>query len=212
MDSRTLAKKYITVLQITDGEKKRYFVKCRNLALLYIGFSQKRTQTEVKGAAKAAFLSCAYDVCSDWREPKDFSPIFEVIMKAESPDLANIAIHLFQRDIAGKLKQDGLERGVVALIFIAKCMDVHDELDALIVGGIEKLGMLMQIVDDILDYKVDLASGDQNCLKSKKKEEYLQMLTTEFSNQRVNTIFPKASLLRFTVKRVTRKATKLATS
>lgn len=209
-EAQRLCNKYAEKLGITDKELRRFYSKSRNLALMYVGFSQKNTKAEVEGAGKAAFLSCAYDVCSDWRDnPQDFAQIFSDIVAEETPNLKHMAVGLFQRDIDGVLEQDGLERGVVALEFIVRCMGVRDEVARLDVGGIENLGLLLQIVDDVLDVEEDKERSDTNCLFTDNRDKYLQKLVTEFSDKNVDRMFPSTSLLRVVLKKAVKKASGL---
>ena len=210
-ESRSLCRKYTAELGITDKELKKYFGKARNLALMYVGFSQKGITKESLGAGRAAFLSCAYDVCSDWRSnPAEFRPVLEKILEQESsPSLTQKALDLFDKDINGVLETDGLERGVVALEFIVEMMEIRNQLETGFGMSIGKLGILFQIVDDVLDIEEDIENGDENCLLSSNKDHYLDFLIQNFNEEQLNQIFTHSSLLKVLIGKAVKKATDL---
>src|SRR3989338_8254896 len=96
--SEQLALKYKSILEIKRGEFSRYFKKCAHLALCYQGFSDSFNLKEAAGAGRAAFLSCAYDVATDWRkEDEKWLKIFTTIIRQEaSQELAKMALDLYQ--------------------------------------------------------------------------------------------------------------------
>jgi hypothetical protein len=203
--------RYLTGLEITPAELKRYFGKSTRLALCYSGFAQDKSYGEAAGAGKAAFLSCAYDVASDWRDKSDpkWAHEFEKIVRAEaSPELAEMAIKLYRNDVNGRLEQDGLERGIVALRFILEMMGLQsaywEKTD------IDHLGILLQIVDDVWDYEKDLKAGDENCLSSARRNKYLQMLVDEMHDEHIQRLFPNGGVLLAVIKRARKKAEQMS--
>lgn len=93
--------KYRSTLEITPSENGRYFRKSRNLAMCYAGFAQDPFSAhQALGAGKAAFLSCVYDVASDWKKGNSVVSAFENLVTHEaSPKLADMAIGLLRRDM-----------------------------------------------------------------------------------------------------------------
>jgi len=175
--------KYRQSLQIHPDEMKRYLKKSFNLGLCYAGFAREPSFSQARGAGKAAFLSCAYDVATDWGKPESTQTCFEQILHAEvSPDLAVMAMNLLERDKQGVLQYDGLERGIVATHFVLEMMGLKEtyarEID------IDQLGILLQIVDDIMDYEDGVRTGDQNCLTSENRREYLERIVTELDKKK----------------------------
>lgn len=202
--------RYLSDLEIAPNEIKRYFGKSALLALCYAGFALDNSYEEACGAGKAAFLSCAYDVASDWRDKKDpkWEDEFAKIVRAEvSPELAEMAINLYRDDVNGKLKHDGLERGIVALRFVLEMMGLQSAYEKKI--DVNRLGILLQIVDDVLDYEDDIKAGDENCLNSERKNQYLQMLVDEMTDEKIKTLFPHGDILILTINRARTKAEKM---
>ncbi len=150
-------------------------------------------------------MSCAYDVASDWREePIEFLEVFSDIVKEEStPQLAQMAIDLFKKDIDRVLSDDGLERGIIAFKFVIMMMGVEKQFEEKI--ETEKLGLLLQIVDDILDHEEDTISGDWNCLNTEKKSEYIELLLSIMTDEKLKDLFPNSALLRSVVGKAKQK-------
>jgi hypothetical protein len=206
-ESQRMALKYLVELEISRSEFVRYMGKCAYLAYSYAGFAVNGSEAEARGAGKVAFLSCAYDVASDWRDERDrkwrmkLQSIFETEVPAE---LAIQGIELYDRDINGQLDNDGLERGVIALKFVLETMGVTEEYSKK--TDIEKLGILLQIVDDVLDFEEDQASGDENCLLTERREEHLKALVDGFSNEELISLFKADSVLVTVIKFAREKA------
>lgn len=197
--------RYASELQITPQEWKRYLGKSAYLAFCNAGFVQNISIKQASGAGKAAFLFCAYDVCSDWREKNEprWAKTFEKIVRCEaSPQLAEAALSLYQRDIDGELTQDGLERGIVALRFVLEMMGLQSFYEQKV--DVNKLGTLLQIIDDVLDYEKDILAGDENCLTSARRNDYLRILVEEFDD--IQNLFPYGGALLIAIKKSREKA------
>lgn len=166
--------KYISRLRITPKEIVRYFLKSMNLAVCYSGFSMPGNIGQAFRAGKSAFLCCAYDVITDWRQFNSFTLEVgrKIIASETDADIARIAIDLYEKDASGLLADDGLERGSLALRFVTRLIGSEDfyanKMD------IDHAGRLWQLVDDLLDYEADLQAGDLNCLGSSNRHRYLE--------------------------------------
>lgn len=122
--------RYVRTLQIKAPELPRYFKKTANLSMCYAGFAQDFSFNQAMGAGHAAFLSCAYDVVTDWHKPLKLQNTYAGILQKEtSPELTAMAIGLLRRDFKSVLLDDGLERGVVATEFVLQMMRVREIFD-----------------------------------------------------------------------------------
>jgi len=168
-----LSVRYARRLRIRHGEFSRYLRKSTNLALCYYGFSDSETMGQAEQAGRAAFLCCAYDVVTDWRgfDEEAFETFRQILTRNAPTELAALAISLYQKECAGDLKDDGLERGVIALEFVTRMMECRGHFRH---GNyLRSAGRLLQLVDDLLDYEEDSCTGDLNCLASPRRREYL---------------------------------------
>lgn len=185
---------YQRVLKVRWKDRKRYWHKSVGLALCYRGFSPWNNWKSVSGAVKAGFYCCAYDVLTDWRhfsEP-DFK-ILERLLRKLNGDTREIALKLYFIEKNNQpLKNDGLERGVMALQFISKLMGVEKYIKSK--TNLEELGTIMQIVDDAEDMEEDKKYGDINCFFSERKSEYAKKLLN-FNVLKFKEIFPNSLFL-----------------
>lgn len=190
-----LSIRYQFRLKIKIKECKKYYSKSLNLAICYVGFSPVTKIDRALGAGKAAFYCCAYDVVTDWRyfNPNDLH-IFNKILSKLDHDVRTIALKLYsiEKNEKENLKDNGLERGVIALEFISKLMRVEDYIKTNI--NFYELGIIMQIVDDVLDIEEDLKFGEMNCLVSNKRDLYLNRLI-DYDVHKFIEIFPKSFVL-----------------
>jgi hypothetical protein len=141
-------------------------------------------------AGEAAFLSCAYDVVTDWQnfDAKARAAFESILSELSEPDLQELALTLYDKDLNNQLSESGLERGAVALRFILKMMGCEKQREARW-GDLTDLGELLQIVDDIFDYEDDAAVGEQNCLTTAKRDIYLRRLLEHLSRQNTRRLF-----------------------
>jgi hypothetical protein len=201
--------RYARVLRITVKEMPRYLRKSFNLALCYTGLISKRTYLQAARAGTAAFLSCAYDVVTDWHgfRVRDIRAV-EGILRATVPDdLRIMAMELLEKDRRGELSDDGLERGVTSVRFITGLIGSRLHFEKLV--DLHRLGMACQIVDDVLDYEADIHFRDTNCLCSSHREEYLRLLAEMLPESETARIFPYGGVLRYAIKRANEKALSL---
>src|SRR5437762_1454473 len=85
---------YAGTLQISRSERVAYTKKCIRLALCYAGFGHAWNFKEAWRAGKAAFLSCAYDVVTDWRQfdKKDRSAFERILADSSHVELQELAM------------------------------------------------------------------------------------------------------------------------
>src|SRR5262249_18424658 len=117
-----------------------------------------------------------------------------------------IAKRLYVEERSGDLRWDGLSRGVDALQFITLLIGserhIRERTD------FHHFGLIMQIVDDVLDWEEDLRSGETNCLRSIKRNDYLKQLVT-FDVDGMKEFLPNATILSGVVYRAQKKACRL---
>lgn len=189
-------------LEINDEEKPRFAKKAGNLAMLYSDLTESRDPISPIRAARAGFLSAAYDVATDWRKFDATSyESFDTLLVRYSPRERDLAIDLYEKDRRNALADDGLERGAVSLEFIASVMNIRTELERRGIP-IVSVGQELQLVDDILDYEEDVATGDTNCLTTPRAPEHLQRIRTT----NMPDFFHPMTLLRQTIERSRIKA------
>lgn len=205
--SEQLALSNALSLKIRPHEFLRYFCKAAHLAALYEGFSPLWSRKRAVAAGRAGFLSCVYDVASDLRHNKPgWRTIFKEILERETknPQAATMAIEIYDKDCAGALEFDGLERGIIAFRFILSEMGLIDHFNG--ITSIDDLGLLLQIVDDVLDYEEDQETNDLNCLNSERAHDYLLRLITEMPDEKIRTLFPRSRLLLYIIRKARKKA------
>ena len=168
--------RHCRALGIRRGELKRYYLKTLNLALCYRGFVTTRSVSDSMRCGQAAFYCCAYDVITDWRHfDSDRRDWYAKLLRDNLPEkIATLALNLYRDEYENRLKWDGLSRGSVALEFISRLIGNFDELDRQM--NVERLGILLQIVDDVLDIEDDIRENSINCLLSPARYRYLRML------------------------------------
>lgn len=200
--------RYAGALAISRNECVRYIKKSIRLGLCYAGFGSPWNLVEAWKAGEAAFLSCAYDVVTDW---KDFNEnaraVFESILSdLSAPDLQELALGLYDKDSNNQLSENGLERGAIALRFIVQMMGCEKQREARW-GDLSNLGELLQIVDDVYDYEDDVAAHEQNCLTTANRDTYLRRLVADLSRQNTRRLFgPMPSVLVLAIERARKKA------
>lgn len=184
---------YARVLRISNAERVRYVKKSLRLALCYAGFAAHWNLMEAWKAGEAAFLSCAYDVVTDWRDfdEKARSAFESILTDLSQPELRELALMLYDKDLNHELSGDGLERGAIALRFILKTMGCEKQREATW-GDLTDLGELLQIVDDVLDYEDDASAGHQNCLITANRTIYLTRLLGGLNSQNCRRLFGRA--------------------
>lgn len=180
--------RYAGTLDLRRHELRRYFEKSIGLALCYAGIARPH---DVKGpwrAGKAAFFCCAYDVVTDWRSFSIVALIqFQRLLASSriSNNLAKLALDLYYKEKDEILENDGLCRGSIALRFIVEMIGNR----SLRFENIDEVGELLQIVDDVLDYEDDLATGDTNCLTGVRRQAHLLRLLNGLNESETRRMF-----------------------
>jgi hypothetical protein len=204
--------KYGRTLGIRRGEWKRYLKKSASLGLCYAGFGVTGSGRESWGAGRAAFLCCVYDVVTDWRKFDESARIvFEEIMRSMrlEPGLQSLALDLYDKELLNELEEDGLDRGYIALRFTLRLMGCEKAREGLW-PNVDEIGRLFQIVDDVLDYEQDVASGEMNCLNSIRRDEYLRQLIEKFAPSETQRLLGKTrSVLIIAIERARKRAEEL---
>lgn len=190
-------------LAIQWREGVKYLNKVFSLGVLYAAFVKPATVRGFVGAGRAAFLSCAYDVVTDWRSfSSAFREPFENQLQRLVPEWAvELTMDLYWADRLGTLRDDGLERGGIAVEFITGVVGSKAFFAAF---GIERLGRLLQIVDDVLDLEHDIDCGELNCLVRPLAAEYLEVLID--SQEEMLRLFRADWMMRLAIVRAGRKA------
>jgi hypothetical protein len=193
--------RYLHDLRIGSGERQRFFNKTMYLAMCYAGFSQNLSASQAAGAGHAAFLSCAYDVVTDWGKSSDVRDVFVAIShKKAPPDIVETALDMMDRDIKGVLMYDGLERGIVATNLVFQLMGVRNTFERKC--NIRELGKDLQLVDDILDYEDDVIRKDQNCLTNGgMRRIYLARVESHLNDEILSRLFPYGGVLTYAIKK-----------
>src|SRR5687767_14447953 len=114
--------RYMRSLRIQSAESVRYFKKALSLGLCYSGLGPMRP-AEAWRAGQAAFLCCAYDVVTDWRQfdRGSYQTFTSILNAVVADDLAlRLATGLYQKEKNQIVADDGLERGSIALRFILR--------------------------------------------------------------------------------------------
>lgn len=201
----------VSTLRISVKDLPRYLGKSANLALCYVGFVSEQNPNQAIRAGMAAFLCCAYDVVTDWRNYNASAlAAFDGLLQKYSPQLRYMALDLLEKDQHGKLSRDGLERGIISARFITGIIGSALHFERL--ADLHRLGMALQVVDDVLDYEADIASGDSNCLNSNHWREHLALLEQTLADAEASRLFPHGTVLRFVIRRAREKAARLTLS
>ena len=205
-----LSLQYAKALEISRSERMRYIKKSARLALCFAGFGTPWSSTEAWRAGQAAFFCCAYDVVTDWRHFDDEAArLLETILCGFSQlELYPLALTLYEKESKNELADDGLERGAVTLRFIVRMLGCEKEREASW-GDLDHLGQLLQIVDDVYDYEDDVSNGEQNCLITENRDEYLRRLLRELSPEITRRCFGSPSVLAFAIAQARKKGTRL---
>lgn len=206
----TLSLRHQRTLQITPKERTRYLVKSLNLALCYRGFVCGGNLRHAFNAGRAAFCCCAYDVVTDWRhfDGAAFTRFKKILDQEVTIELARIAQKLYRQERDGILLLDGLSRGIDALTFVTKLIGSEDYIRQRL--NFDQLGIVMQIIDDVIDLEEDLHNGETNCLLASvsRRTKYLHVLTA-FDLNAFRRLFPHAVVLRRVTRLAMRKAERL---
>jgi hypothetical protein len=204
--------RHARALEIGRGEWVRYVKKSVYCSLCYVGLGARGTAREAWKAGQTAFLTTAFDVLTDWR---GFSPTGAMVFDAL---LANIvadrhtrqmALELYERKRLGDFSGDGLERGAMALHLVLRAMDCEFQR-ASTWGDLDDVGRTLQLVDDLLDFDLDIARHDLNCLTSLRGADHLKAFLAQYHAGDLHRIFgTKRTVLIRVIERAAHRAASL---
>lgn len=206
------AVRYGRALAVQPRDALRFIAKATNLSLCYVGFSYTGSPREVLMAARAGFLCCCYDVVTDWYRglpggTRRHAAYLKLLARMAPPDLVTSAEELRLNDVDGRLDQDGLERGVLVVTIITRLIGSYDYFQERC--DIGEMGRAMQIVDDVLDFRQDVRSGDLNCLATARRNEYLHELIAWSKRVQLKRLCSYGGVLRLVVMLAVRRARRL---
>jgi hypothetical protein len=134
---------------------------------------------------------------TDWRAFDEASfNWFKTLLNHDLPShVAEIAFKLYEQDKSGKLQNDGLSRGIIALELVTRLIGSYEFIQSRF--DFKRLGIIMQIVDDVLDYENDRLGGELNCLitsSTYQRNEYIRELLN-FDLEKFRQVFPYGTVL-----------------
>lgn len=199
---------YRDEMSMSPEESKKFFSKCKNLFLCYLGFSSQNTSEEAHGAAVSAFLSAYYDWVTDGPRPTPeardkFTSVLKTLSNKEEAN--EMVLDMLQKDVTKNLSEDWLERGATSFIFILEMMWLRSEYDKK--SDTWEVGLMLQVIDDIDDYEQDKKDGDWNVFCTERARQYYERMEACFPDNG-KSIFPGAILPWF-IGRMRKKAKKI---
>src|SRR5205814_1293726 len=137
-------------------------LKSANLAICFLGFAIERGEGSFRRSADLGMLASIFDLVSDGLCYKlaAYEQFERVARTTLAPEVAGLLFKLMQKKKNGDLELRGLERGAKALEIIIKHLRVESAWPRS--SDIIDAGVILQLVDDILDYRVDLRSQHLN--------------------------------------------------
>jgi len=201
--------RHVIDLEICRKEMIRYLKKSINLSLCYVDFLDSTKIRNAPRAGEAAFLCCAYDVVTDWRgfNEKQYFVFKKILLSIVNSEVAEIALSLYKKEKDELLCDDGLERGEVALKFITVLTGMEERFRER--TDFAKLGRILQIGDDVLDYEDDLRNNELNCLASPRKWDYLKLVASEITDDGIKKLFPHGKIIKKVLFQVKKKAERM---
>lgn len=162
--------------KITRVHCLKLWLKSLNLYFCFLAFADKeRPKNQCWNAMVAALLSAVYDHDTDWSVALDYeSSNFRLLLESyvRDEDAVKIGRSLFERDLEGKLSEDGLERGSAALTFYTAIIG-SVWMDCYTPQEINAFGRLLQIIDDLIDFDNDKKKGHKNCFLCSSHDSFL---------------------------------------
>lgn len=176
---------------LPPSSRARYAIKAANLSLCFLGFSIHRGREALKRSAQVGMLASLFDLGSDGLHfrPSALAQLQAIVTTTVDHDTAAIIFELMERKRARQIQLCGLERGIDALRIITKHLQSEKMWES--EAQFREVGILCQVVDDILDYENDLALGDLNFLCFEDPMPYVEkLLTWRFKEQLVASAYP----------------------
>ncbi|HEV8241652.1 MAG TPA: hypothetical protein VGS57_19975 [Thermoanaerobaculia bacterium] len=135
---------------------------------------------------------------TDWRH---FSAQFREPFQKElehlvPPWAVALAMSLYWTELQRGLEDDGLERGVIAVRLITGLVGSTGHFSSF---GLRRLGLLLQIVDDLLDFEHDRANGELNCLATGRAASHLAFFSE--NRQQLLHLFRSDQIMRVAIER-----------
>jgi hypothetical protein len=200
--------RHARALGITASEAPRYLRKSFNLALCYVGFGTSGHPREAWQAGRVAFLSTAFDVATDWRrfDPAAIAAFERILMRSVTDvETRRLALELLDAKRTRAFGHDGLERGVPAVVLILRVMGCLTERRTQW-GDLAPIGETLQLIDDILDFDLDIATGDANCLVSPRAGAYLDAFIRRETSGDFERWFERGTVLHLVAQRALTRA------
>jgi hypothetical protein len=207
VSARRCTRRYAAALGITSDERRRYRRKAVFCGLCFVGLGARRTWREAWLAGRAAFLSTAFDVATDWRRfdaraRRAFAVVLADHVDAETARLA-LALYDAKRD--GRLDDDGLARGAPAVALILRVMECEEER-TVHWGDVAAVGRTLQVIDDVLDLDGDRARREANCLMTPRASVHLASLVRQHESGELRRWFGRTSVLAWVVRHAVTRA------
>jgi hypothetical protein len=151
-------------------------VKAGNLSACFLGFCSANDDRNSRRSAELGLLAALFDLCSDQlayeKSALDRFNQFADCILDRSP--AEILRDLMDKKMRKALRNDGLDRGVGAFRVVLKHLQTEAFWEKRI--NVDDVGLILQIVDDVLDRSHDRRRGELNFLEHRNAANYLQRL------------------------------------
>jgi hypothetical protein len=172
----TLSRAYLSNFDVPAISRFRYITKSGNLATCFLGFSTEIGEEYCQRSAELGALASIFDLTSDGLHFDEgaigrFEALVQEILGSE---LAALCSDILNQKRSGSFELDGLYRGVPTLKIIVRHLRAEEFWPN--ENEIVKAGVLCQIVDDVVDYRDDMARGGLNFLKHENWPTHLKNL------------------------------------
>ena len=155
-----------------------YALKSGNLAICFVGFSRDSGRRFLERSAELGTLASVFDLVSDGLnyDTAAVGRFHSMVKGILEPEAAEILLALLRQKERGALAATGLSRGCDAMRVILKHLECESRWENNGAQEMERVGILLQIVDDILDMRQDIRKGHINFMKSAAADCYLNDL------------------------------------
>lgn len=203
-----LARRHLSEFQLSPYDRLFYIIKAANLAICFLGYSIHSGEAWFRRSAELGVLGSIFDLASDGRHfaPTAVRTFRSVVDAITAGETRRMILDLFDRKERRQLPAQGLERGVDALRIVLSHLRVEESWPS--EAKIYEVGVLCQVVDDLLDVEGDLARGELNFLRHPNSTNYIQMLMAwNYEEQFCNC--PHSYALLYAIKKAKNKAKRL---
>jgi hypothetical protein len=151
----------------------RYAIKAANLAVCFLGFAIRNERRIAHRSVDLGVMASLFDLASDGLRfcPRAITKLNYLATETLGREQASLLLDLMERKRARALLFDGLERGIVSLRLILNHLDAAEAWSN---NDVVRAGIYLQIVDDVLDYRHDVADNELNFLQSSNASYWLQ--------------------------------------